>query len=107
MGDWVFCRYNLYDQLEVGRSSHAPSPASRMTEHGQSVGFCPFCGSVLPVGSILIEHESDGEQRVFARCSECREPVHPEWVHRWTSRLWSLSNSERCPTSSGSKRVGE
>jgi hypothetical protein len=26
----------------------------------------------------LIEYESDGEQRVFARCSDCREPVHPD-----------------------------
>ncbi|WP_449405086.1 DUF7837 family putative zinc-binding protein [Halonotius pteroides] len=49
-----------------------------MTKHDQSVGVCPFCGSVLTTGSVLIRYESDGEQRVFARCSECREPVHPE-----------------------------
>jgi formate dehydrogenase maturation protein FdhE len=49
-----------------------------MAEHNQPVGVCPFCGSTLPAGSVLIEYEADDEQRVFARCSDCREPVHPE-----------------------------
>jgi len=49
-----------------------------MTEQDQSLGVCPFCGSVLPAGSVVITYEADGEQRVFARCSECQEPVHPE-----------------------------
>jgi len=87
MGGWVFCRCNLYAQLELGGSSHAPSSSSRMADQDQSIGVCPFCGSILPAGSVLIEYESDGEQRVFARCSDYREPVHPEWVYRWTSRL--------------------
>ena len=69
---------NLYAQLELGTLSHAPSSSPRMVEHDQSIGVCPFCGSALPAGSVLIEYESDGEQRVFARCSDCREPVHPE-----------------------------
>jgi len=49
-----------------------------MVDQDQSIGVCPFCGSTLPAGSVLIEYESAGEQRVFARCSDCREPVHPE-----------------------------
>jgi len=49
-----------------------------MADQNQSVGVCPFCGSTLPTGSVLIEYESDGEQRLFARCSGYREPVHVE-----------------------------
>jgi len=49
-----------------------------MADQNQSIGVCPFFGSTILVGSVLIEYESDGEQRVFARCSDCREPVHPK-----------------------------
>jgi len=64
--------------MDLGILSHAPSSSPCMTEQDQSLGVCPFCGSVLPAGSVVITYEVDGEQRVFARCSECREPVHPE-----------------------------
>jgi len=39
---------------------------------------CPYCGSTLEAGSIILEYEVEGERRVFAECTQCNEPVHPE-----------------------------
>jgi len=49
-----------------------------MASQNPTLGVCPFCGSPLPRNSILIEYESDGEQRVFAECYTCEEPVRPQ-----------------------------
>ena len=58
--------------MELGILSHAPSSSPCMTEQDQSPGVCPFCGSIPPDGSVVITYEVDGEQRVFARCSESK-----------------------------------
>ena len=49
-----------------------------MATQNQPLGVCPFCGSTLDAGSILIRYESDGTERVFAECYTCDEPVHPK-----------------------------
>jgi len=49
-----------------------------MATSSSTLGVCPFCGSTLAAGSIILEYEVDGEHRVYAGCSECNEPVHPE-----------------------------
>ena len=48
-----------------------------MAVHDSPLGVCPHCGTTLSAGSILIEYEVDGEQRVYADCVTCNEPVHP------------------------------
>jgi len=50
-----------------------------MVMQNQPLGVCPFCGSTLDTGSILIEYESNGTERLFAECYACEQPVHPEW----------------------------
>jgi len=49
-----------------------------MTTQNHPLGVCPFCGSTLDAGSILLEYESNGTERVFAECYTCNEPVHPK-----------------------------
>jgi len=49
-----------------------------MATQNQPLGVCPFCGSTLDAGSILIRYESNGTERVFAECYTCDEPVHPK-----------------------------
>ena len=49
-----------------------------METRSSTLGVCPFCGSTLKAGSIILEYEVDGQRRVYAQCSECGEPVHPE-----------------------------
>ena len=49
-----------------------------MVTRNSTLGVCPFCSSTLEAGSIIIEYEVEGEQRVFAECEQCDEPVHPE-----------------------------
>jgi len=49
-----------------------------MATRNSTLGVCPFCGSTLKAGSIILEYEVDGQRRVYAQCSECGEPVHPE-----------------------------
>jgi hypothetical protein len=46
-----------------------------MSSQPSTLGTCPFCGSVLTRGAILIEYETDTETRRFAECYECNEPV--------------------------------
>jgi formate dehydrogenase maturation protein FdhE len=38
---------------------------------------CPFCGTQISMNAVLIEYESNGQQRCYAECSVCDEPVHP------------------------------
>ena len=64
--------------MELGTTSHAPSSTPPMATRNSTLGMCPFCGSTLEAGSIILEYEVDGQQRVYAQCMECGEPVHPE-----------------------------
>jgi hypothetical protein len=41
-------------------------------------GVCPFCGSAITAGGILVEYKTDGKTGVFAECFECEEPVLPQ-----------------------------
>jgi len=70
--------YSLYNQLELGIMSHAPSSSSPMVTKNATLGVCPFCGSILRAGSVILEYKVNGERRVYADCEECNEPVHPE-----------------------------
>lgn len=46
-----------------------------------SLGRCPACGAVIPIGLTLVEYErADGERRRFAECQECDSVVSPESV---------------------------
>ena len=60
--------------------SHAPSTPSPiyMSNKTSKLGTCPFCGSAIPTGAILLEYEVEGENRLFAECAACEEPVQPE-----------------------------
>lgn len=49
-----------------------------MSQATATLGTCPFCGSGVSRGAVLIEYEVDGDPRVFAECSRCGEPVRPE-----------------------------
>lgn len=49
-----------------------------MTESIVDAGRCPLCGAKLHLASVLIEYESDGEERQFVECPERGEPVRPE-----------------------------
>jgi formate dehydrogenase maturation protein FdhE len=64
--------------MELGITSHTPRSLSRMPTRNSTLGVCPFCGSTLESGSIILEYETGGERRVYAECEECDEPVHPE-----------------------------
>jgi len=48
-----------------------------MTVENQALGNCPFCNARVPKYQAIIEFETNGEQRVFAECPECREVVDP------------------------------
>jgi len=58
--------------------SHAPGSPPPMATSNSTLGVCPYCGSTLEAGSIILEYEVEGERRVFAECTQCNEPVHPE-----------------------------
>jgi hypothetical protein len=49
-----------------------------MSNAVSELGTCPFCGSAVPAGAILIEYEVEEEKRLFAECYECEEPVQPQ-----------------------------
>jgi formate dehydrogenase maturation protein FdhE len=49
-----------------------------MVTKNATLGVCPFCGSILRAGSVILEYKVNGERRVYADCEECNEPVHPE-----------------------------
>jgi hypothetical protein len=49
-----------------------------MSNTASELGTCPFCGSAIPEGAILVEYEAEDETRVFAECFECEEPVQPQ-----------------------------
>ena len=49
-----------------------------MSESASHLGTCPFCGSELSTGAVLIEYEVDDETRAFAECSQCDQPVRPQ-----------------------------
>jgi hypothetical protein len=66
--------------MELGILSHAPSSPfpTPMSNTASELGTCPFCGSAIPAGAILVEYKAEGETRVFAECFECEEPVQPQ-----------------------------
>ncbi|CCC41478.1 DUF7837 family putative zinc-binding protein [Haloquadratum walsbyi] len=49
-----------------------------MSNTSSTLGSCPFCDSVIPARAALLEYEVAGEQRLFAECDECDEPVQPQ-----------------------------
>lgn len=49
-----------------------------MSQAPSSLGACPFCEMLVSRDAILIEYVVDGEERVYAECPECREPVQPQ-----------------------------
>ena len=57
-------------------SASRASPDRRASK--EELGTCPFCGSAIPAGAILVEYGAKGETRVFAECFECKEPVKPQ-----------------------------
>jgi hypothetical protein len=57
----------------VTRSKFPPPMSNTASE----LGTCPFCGSKIQSGALLIEYEVAGETRFFAECYECDEPVKP------------------------------
>ncbi len=45
----------------------------------QPLGRCPNCGEMIPAANLLIRYESNGNwPKLFAECSACEDPVHPE-----------------------------
>jgi len=42
------------------------------------LGDCPFCGAKITSEAVLVEFETDGQERIFAECYECNEPVEPQ-----------------------------
>jgi len=54
------------------------SPQTTMADTKSDLGTCPFCGSSIPTGSVLLKYTVDGETRLFAECYECEEPVQPQ-----------------------------
>lgn len=59
-------------------SSHTLQVPLPMETSDSPLGVCPFCGSLLNVGSVIIEYEASGERRIYADCATCDEPVHPK-----------------------------
>jgi hypothetical protein len=49
-----------------------------MLDTASQIGVCPFCGSAITAGAVLLEYEVEGETRMFAECYECDEPVQPQ-----------------------------
>ncbi|CCQ35487.1 small CPxCG-related zinc finger protein [Natronomonas moolapensis 8.8.11] len=49
-----------------------------MSSSASELGTCPFCGSAITAGAILVEYKVENETRVFAECYECEEPVQPQ-----------------------------
>lgn len=42
------------------------------------LGACPRCSAHIPAPFLIIRYEDNlGSQRVFAKCPECEEIVHP------------------------------
>jgi|GEM_PF-7076383 len=48
-----------------------------MPEPSYQLGNCPFCGSSISNNATILEYEVDGEERLYAECYECNEPVQP------------------------------
>ncbi|WP_455349889.1 DUF7837 family putative zinc-binding protein [Halobiforma nitratireducens] len=42
------------------------------------LGTCPLCGSSISSDAIILKYEVNGEERLYAECDECNEPVHPQ-----------------------------
>ncbi len=49
-----------------------------MSGSASELGTCPFCGSAITAGAVLVEYEVEGETRFFAECYDCDEPVQPQ-----------------------------
>ncbi|WP_449267298.1 DUF7837 family putative zinc-binding protein [Halalkalirubrum salinum] len=49
-----------------------------MSQAATSLGTCPFCGTLVSPSEILIEYKVEGEHRLYAECSDCKEPVRPQ-----------------------------
>lgn len=64
-------------ELAFGPRSKLPLKHN-MSKSVSELGTCPFCESVVSHGAVLIKYETDGEERLFAECYECGEPVQPQ-----------------------------
>lgn len=49
-----------------------------MAPTSSQLGSCPYCGSELTRGAVLIEYDVGDETRQFAECDECEAPVQPQ-----------------------------
>ncbi|WP_449272137.1 DUF7837 family putative zinc-binding protein [Halorubrum halophilum] len=49
-----------------------------MSQAPSSLGACPFCELPVPRNAILIEYVVNNEERVYAECPKCKEPVQPQ-----------------------------
>jgi len=49
-----------------------------MSEAASTLGACPFCETPVSSNAVLIEYVVNDEERVFAECPKCREPVQPQ-----------------------------
>jgi len=61
--------------LEDCHTFQVPPP---MSDTASKLGVCPFCEAVIPAEAVLLEYEVNGENRIFAECYECDEPVQPQ-----------------------------
>jgi hypothetical protein len=48
----------------------SPSFQTRMSDSASELSTCPFCGSVIPAGAIIVEYEVAGEQQSFETRSQ-------------------------------------
>ena len=63
--------------MELGTCHTLQVPLS-MSQAPSVLDVCPFCETRIPRDAILIEYVVDGEERMYAECPECKEPIQPQ-----------------------------
>ena len=47
-----------------------------MSQH-ESLGRCPYCGTMIHPAHVLIRYESKGQRRLYAECADCTNVIQP------------------------------
>jgi len=76
LGEILYQR-TLSEKWNLDPVTRSKFPLS-MSQAVSSLGACPFCEIPVPRNAILIEYVVNNEERVYAECPKCKEPVQPQ-----------------------------
>lgn len=63
--------------MELGPVTRSNFPLS-MSQASSTLGACPFCGTPVFREAVLITYVVKNEERIYAECPQCEDPVQPQ-----------------------------